>query len=139
MTQIILSYEGKKKKTKRIRIYQVKKLKELSSSHEISVGLGKNRWSRNREEVLPTLWWKKVVANRDDDEHGDGPWERERKKKEKKKENFQNNEFWKLLPFEISHRPAQFPNEILKFANELTDRTNDVKICGRVRMMWQLS
>ena len=33
----------KKKKTKRIRIDQVKKLKELSSSHEISVGLGKNR------------------------------------------------------------------------------------------------
>ena len=71
--------EKKKKKTKRVQIYQVKKLKELSSSHEISVGLGRNRWSRNREEVLPTLRWKKAVANSDYDEHGDGPSEREKK------------------------------------------------------------
>ena len=56
--------------------------------------------------MLPTLWWKETM-------------------------NYQNNE----LSSEISHRPAQFPNEILKFADELTDRTKDVKICGCVRMM----
>ena len=30
--------------------------------------------------MLPTLWWKKAVANSDDDEHGDGPSERERER-----------------------------------------------------------
>ena len=30
--------------------------------------------------MLPTLWWKKTVANSDDDEHGDGPSERERER-----------------------------------------------------------
>ena len=38
--------------------------------------------------MLPTLWWKEIVANSDDDEHGDGPLERERQRV-----NFQNNEF----------------------------------------------
>ena len=42
--------------------------------------------------MLPTLlWWKETVANSDDDEHGDGPSERERERSER--ENFQNNEF----------------------------------------------
>ena len=33
------------------------------------------------KEVLPMLWWKKAVANSDDDEHGEEPSKRERERK----------------------------------------------------------
>ena len=45
--------------------------------------------------MLPTLWWKKAVANSDDDEHGDGPSEREREREREVRERI-----FKIMNFE---------------------------------------